>query len=235
MRTRSPAQHSKTDFDRPGIWNREPEGVKYGHQSLRQFFRAILPMIMPTPNLLTAEEFVEQRFDFPDNGRWMELVAGRPVELEPPNEQHGNVVLNFSKVVGEYMPSLKQGSFNFDLGIIVARDHDTVRYPMAAFFSQLGHFELSDLEITDLCPDLVVEVASTPERRRSTPDRILEYHELGVPSVWVIDTAETMLVAADAGQAHREFRGGQQLPAENILDGLVLTVEELFRIPEWWA
>ena len=66
-----------------------------------------VPRFEATPMIrtLTAEQFIDQRFDMPDSGQWAELIEGVPVFLEPPDLDHGNTILNLSKAVAAYNSS----------------------------------------------------------------------------------------------------------------------------------
>ena len=89
---------------------------------------------VPSDDLLTAEQFVAGRHELPDGGRWTELRAGRPVLLSPPTVEHGNAVLNLGKALAEYSQRGQGGYACFELGLVVARDPDTVQLPAACFF-----------------------------------------------------------------------------------------------------
>src|SRR5690349_9953116 len=96
---------------------------------------------------LTAQQFAELRPDLPENGRWTELVAGRLVQLDPPDELHGNVVLNLSKAMADYIQSKQQdseGYLCFELGLLVRRNPDTIHFPAASFVTQGGRFAAVD-------------------------------------------------------------------------------------------
>ena len=88
---------------------------------------------MTDQQCLSAEEFAEQKFDFGDGGRWVELVAGKVVSLEPPNAAHGTTVLNLSKALARYLLEAPDGYACFELGLLVARDPDTVRCPALSY------------------------------------------------------------------------------------------------------
>ena len=79
-------------------------------------------MIDVTP--LTAEQFATWS-DEADERRWVELVAGKIVRLEPPDATHGLVVLNLSKALSRYVHERGDeidGYACFELGLIIARD-----------------------------------------------------------------------------------------------------------------
>src|SRR5579871_5633979 len=115
---------------------------------------------MQPAELLTAEQFGDQFFELPEGGRWTELIEGRLVELSPPDDAHGNVVRNLSKSLALYAQTSQRGYACFELGLIVRRDPDTVRFPAACYFVTGERFAESDKFLTDVCPALVIEIAS---------------------------------------------------------------------------
>ena len=124
--------------------------------------------------LLTAESFDAARYDLPDGGQWAELVRGRVEILTPPEEEHRLVVLHLSKALGSYLTERPDGYPVFDLGLIVARHPDTVRFPAISFFLGGDMFAEADRSITDTRPALVIEIMSSSDRRRSLSDRLYE-------------------------------------------------------------
>ena len=75
--------------------------------------------MVSTTRSMTAEEFMERLFEFPDAGQWSELEEGVVVHLQPPDIDHGTVVLNLSKAFSEYTHSTERGYACFDLGCAV--------------------------------------------------------------------------------------------------------------------
>lgn len=186
-------------------------------------------------SLLTAEEFERRRFELAEGGRWCELHEGRVVEYEPPAEMHGNSVLNLSKrVAGFRHHSDWMGACCFELGILTARDPDSVFVPAVSFFPRVGPFALSDEFFTELIPQVVIEIVSTPGRQRSMEQKVSRYFDHGVEIVWMLDDvssgAKELTRPDDSIVAKRK-----QTLATPALPGLELHVPELFKAPEWWA
>ena len=116
---------------------------------------------MMTPALFTAEQFVAERDELPDGGRWTELIAGKPVTLSPPTIEHGTAVLNLSKALAKYSQQEQGGYSCFELGLVIARDPDSVRFPAICVFTTGPLFAEADKVVTEARPSLIVEVAST--------------------------------------------------------------------------
>jgi Uma2 family endonuclease len=185
--------------------------------------------------LLTAEEFESQRFELAEGGRWCELIDGTVIQYAPPEEIHGNYVLNLSKQIAHYRHhSDWRGACCFELGILAGRDPDSVLVPAISFFPDAGPFELSDEFQTERCPALVIEVISTRDRERRLNEKLPYYFERGVQTVWILggtDKTGRELTSRD-GEVKSSRTNVFHSP---ILPDLELNVSELLRAPEWWS
>src|SRR6185369_10821976 len=101
--------------------------------------------------------------------------------------EHGTAVLNLTKALSEFVQRGGTGYAFFELGLILARQPDTVRFPAVSFYVEGPRFAEADKEVTDVRPALVVEIASTNDRRRGMHDRVTTWLDWGVPLVWLID------------------------------------------------
>jgi Uma2 family endonuclease len=183
---------------------------------------------------LTAEQFLDERFDLPDAGQWTELVEGIPISLQAPDLEHGNSVLNLSKALAAYIQQAERGYACFDLGLRVARRPDTIRFPAVSYFLEGPRFAESDKPFTDVVPSLVVDMASTSDRRQQMPQRVAQYHAWGVGLVWVVDSGERSVQVVPAGQDATRLSAAETLDGGSILVGFEIHVEALFAEPAWW-
>ncbi len=184
---------------------------------------------------LTAEQFLDQRFDLPEAGQWAELVEGIPICFQPPDLDHGNSVLNLSKALAQFIQQSERGYACFDLGLLVARNPDTIRFPAVSFFVEGPRFAEADKPFTEAVPALVVDMASTGDRRQQMPDRIAQFLAWGVCSVWVIDCRARSVEVARAGGESIRLTGPETLRGGAVLEGFELRVAALFAEPEWWC
>ena len=184
---------------------------------------------------LTAEEFAATKYELPDGGRWVELIAGHVIALQPPSDVHGNVVLNFSKALAEHFQSADvPGYACFDLGLVIARNPDTVRVPQVSYFTGGDRFAETDAMITETRPALVVEVASTNDRRRQMGTRVRDYLQWGVKRVWVIDPVELFCSMHRLGRPVKRLSAGEMLSGEPLPTEFCMSVSDLFAEPKWW-
>lgn len=183
---------------------------------------------------LTAEDFADWEDEDGDGRRWAELVAGKIVRLAPPDAEHGRIVLNISKSLAQYIHE-RSDSVDayacFELGLIVARNPDTVRCPAISYFSGGPRFAELEKVVTDTRPALVVEVASTADRRRNAAERVESYLRWGVPMVWMADPVEKQLHAMSSGRPTRLLGVTQALDGTPALPGFRMPVAEIFAQP----
>jgi Uma2 family endonuclease len=183
---------------------------------------------------LNAEEFAEQRFDFPEGGRWTELVAGEVTILNPPDDAHGNIVRNLSTLLAAHVQAGHPGYACFELGLHVSRHPDTVRCPAACYFLAGERFAEADKVVTDVRPALVIEIASTNDRRRDMRERVLAYLEWRVPLVWVVDPHARTVQTFEPGRPGRTFARQQEVTGGSVLPDFSFPAERLFSEPDWW-
>lgn len=195
---------------------------------------------MSPTTLLTLEEFLDSRFDLPDSGQWAELEAGEVVLLQPPDLEHGNAILNFSKAIATWAATPAASAAGnmyacFDLGLILQQQPDSVRFPAVSFFAGGELFAESDKLATESVPRLVTELASSADRRAQMPERVARYLDWGVTAVWVIDPRARSTVLHSVDASARVFQAGDILRADGILPGFEVPVAELFVEPKWWT
>jgi len=201
--------------------------------------------------MLTAEEFAETKFDLPEGGRWYELVAGDVRQFEPPDDTHGTVVLNLTKALGEHLhagesPALGTADPDddraghrayacYELGLVTCRDPDTVRCPPVSVFTGGEAFAEMDREVTESRPGLVIELATSNQRRAEMSERVLEWHAWGVPCVWIVNSLDKSVHVAERGQVVQVRSTAERLSGTPVLPGLEFAVKNLFVEPEWWT
>jgi Uma2 family endonuclease len=189
---------------------------------------------MSTPDIWTIEKLLAQRDVLPDGGRWTELVAGKIVTLSPPTIEHGTTVLNLSKALAEFSQREKTGYACFELGLVVARNPDTVRFPAVSFFAEGPMFAEADKFLTEVRPSLVVDVASTNDRRRGMDLRVSAWLDWGVRYVWVLDPHGKEAYAFEKSRQSQQLADHQTLFGSGPLSAFKINVGELFKEPAWY-
>ncbi len=179
---------------------------------------------------LTVAQFEER---LAEGDRWIELVAGQLIRLDSPDESHGDVVRNLSLPLAKMAKTLPDLSICFELPVVISRETATVRCPAVSCFQSANRFAETEKLLTDTRPALVIEVASTNDRREGMSDRVSCYLEAGVVGVWVIDPVTRHVHQFVAGRGGTMLREKDVLHGAPLLPGLELLVADLFRQPKW--
>jgi Uma2 family endonuclease len=170
--------------------------------------------------VLTAEQFAE-------------LANDEDFEFQRAELVHGMVVLNLSKALATYLHRSpeEQAYAAFEIGLVVARNPDTVRRPAVSVFAGGERFAELDRTCTETRPALVIEVASTNDRRRDMRDRVESYLDWGVRNVWVADTLEKSVHCIQQGRPPRIYAGEQSIPGSPLFADFKIAAKSLFEMP----
>jgi Uma2 family endonuclease len=182
---------------------------------------------------LTAEQFAEWEDGEGDGLRWAELVGGKIVRYSPPDPEHGRIVLNFSKALATHAQKSadSDGYACFELGLIVARDPDTVRCPAISYFSGGARFAELEKVVTETRPILVVEVASSADRRKNAAERVESYFNWGVRAVWMADPHGQQVHVLQKGRQGKQLGMAQTLDGGSVIPDFEMPVSMVFEQP----
>ena len=173
---------------------------------------ATKPIAKPAAKLLTADDLL--RLDA--EGVRGELIRGELSETMPTGREHGEIVVNLSAELRNFVKPRKLGVLTAsDSGVLLERDPDTVREPDVAFFSAERIPLDADIPgYAEEVPDLVVEIVSPGDRRTAVNDKALMWLRYGVRLVWVVRPD------ARAVDVHREGSPVVALGESDALDGM---------------
>lgn len=189
---------------------------------------------MPTPNDSAPRLSIEQFEDrLAEGDRWIELVAGRLIRLDPPDEMHGDVVRNLSRPLAAFLKLHSDVSACFELPLILSRQPATVRTPAICCFQSSQRFAESDKLLTDSQPLLIIEVASTNDRREGMSERVRGYLEMGTRGVWVVDPVTRHVHVFHPPSHGIMLKETQFLRGAPILPEFQVLVSDLFQQPKW--
>jgi Uma2 family endonuclease len=194
-------------------------------------------MIVPRQKI-TAEEFTAMRPDLPEGGRWHELHAGVPVLLQAPDDAHGTTVLNLSRALGIWFQQHLGQFVSYAChgpGLLVERDPDTVYVPSLLLFDEGPLFGQVDLQLATLVPSLVIEVASSNDRRRTMRERTLSYMHHGVQMIWVADPFKNEVQVIRRNFPTLALGARQSLDGGNVLPDFEMSIADVFAQPDWWT
>ncbi len=193
---------------------------------------------------LTAEQFAATKHELPEGGRWQELHDGQPVLMEAPDDLHGTTVLNLSRAFASWLQTSAQASDSrqvatgyacHEIGLKVTTSPDSVYCPAISYFDTGAAFAESDKIIADIVPRLVIEVASTHDRRTELRRRTLAYMDLGVELIWIPDPVKKELQVIKQNAETLALGDRQTLRGDDTLPGFEIDVAAVFKQPEWWG
>lgn len=176
--------------------------------------------------LMTGEEFVAEY-----GHRHAELVDGIVKEEVPvPNLRHGEVCAEFARLLGNFAKDNKLGRvMSNDSNIRVKRNPDTVRGPDVCFFSfaVIPPGPAPDA-LTDLVPELAVEVRSPTNTWNKIFSKVGEYLTAGVRAVAVLDPETASVSVYRADEFQQIFHAGDELTLPDVLPGFAVPVRRFF-------
>ncbi len=191
---------------------------------------------MLSPSILSAQDFAEFKYSLPEAGRWHELHDGQTVMLSAPDEVHGTIVLNLSRALAEWFksqPRQTRGYACYDLGLHVHSEPDTVYVPAMSIFREGQPFGQFDNVIATEIPRIVVDVASSNDRRREMGLRSSAYMHHGVECVWIPDPFKKEIQVIRSGRYTLALGKWQTLDVGELLPGFTISVEKVFAEPKW--
>jgi Uma2 family endonuclease len=180
----------------------------------------------PPPAVLTAEEFVR----LPDDGRRVELVAGKITEVPMPPPKHGFLCMDLAANIYNHVRAN-------DLGRVASNDSwvktkegpDTVRGADIAFWS---HERLPQGEVPEGIipspPDLVIEVRSPSERWTDIFGKMLEYLKAGVRVACILDAGTETLSVYRPDEIQQILTADDEFTLPDVLPGFQMKVGNLF-------
>lgn len=181
---------------------------------------------------MTAEEF----FDWanrPENagGRY-ELENGEVVEMPPPCEMHGIACWLVAHFLGAYVFARGAGYIcTNDTGLVLKRNPDTVRGPDVMLFLTRKSFDQASRGHVETVPDLVVEVFSPSVKPGRLAKRVAEYHQRGVPLVWVVFPDERTVTVYPPNELLTSLEETDDLTGNGVLPEFRCRAADLFALP----
>lgn len=175
--------------------------------------------------LITAEEFA--RYPNPSNGVRQELVKGEIIEMPPPQGRHGYLQAEFSAILRQFVKANRLGWVVTESGTILERDPDTVRGPDVSFYSLARQTEPPEAYF-DIPPDLAVEILSPSDRRKKVREKIEEYIDNGVRTVWLVDPEANTITVYNGTMRGVEYGPAETIDGGEVIPGFAVRVSEFF-------
>jgi Uma2 family endonuclease len=179
----------------------------------------------PAGGLLTAEEFARQYA-----GRRVELVKGRVVEVPVSHPKHGKVCSRVSQFVANFADAHDLGHvISNDSWITTDRGPDSARGPDVCFFSysRLPKGPIPD-GLLPVVPEVVFEVRSPTDRWTVLIAKMLEYLNVGVSVVVILDP-KTQSASVFRDEDRQDIiETDLELTIPDVLPGFAVPVRKFF-------
>ena len=157
-----------------------------------------------------------------------ELIDGRIVPLSPTNSEHGRIEANVSLALGNFVSAQKLGLVLVgEVGIFTRWNPDRVRGADVVFISHEQYDRRTKTRgFLDVAPELVVEILS-PERP-DTAQKVLEYLEIGVRLVLVVDPDARTITTHRPNGALMCHTESDAVPCQDVIPGFSLAAANVF-------
>jgi Uma2 family endonuclease len=182
--------------------------------------------IMPRPErLITAEELLTM----PDDGKTYELVEGRLVEMSETGSLHGVLIVRLAVLLHQHVAANRLGVLAANIGVILARNPDTVRGPDIAFIRRERVPAAGIPEgFWPGPPDLVIEIRSPGERPAEIRGKLSDYLARGVRAVWIVDPKKRTVTVHQPFSPVATLRVDDTLDGGDVVPGFTCTISGLF-------
>ena len=180
---------------------------------------------MTAPGPITADELM--RLQPPD--KQTELVRGRMIVREPPGCRHGDIAVNLTVVLSQFVRTHNLGRVWSETGYVLSSNPDTVRGPDVSF---VRHERVPDpipRGYARFAPDLAVEVLSPDDRPGEVLERVADYLNAGTHLVWVVDPDRRLVRVYGADGSVAEISESGALEGGDVLPGFRCTLEDVMR------
>ena len=152
--------------------------------------------------------------------------------MTPVGIPHSVIVGRLTKLLSIHVDENRLGVVGPEGGFRLSRNPDTVRAPDIAFISR-KRLESEGIPeaFADFPPDLAVEVLSPDDTASEIARKVDEYLAAEVPLVWVVDPGIQKVTVYHSLQDIKVASSGEELDGGEVLPGLRVKVEEIFRLP----
>ena len=177
-------------------------------------------------HLLTAEQFAA----LPLAGLRSELIQGELHTMPPTFEDHGEITMRLSVILGQYVLAQRLGKlYAAETGFLIARDPDTVRAPDIAFIAQARlSAPHSAPRWVPTIPDLVVEVVSSADRPAEVSAKVAMWLAAGVRLVWVVRPEEHTIDVHQPDAPSTTLTATETLDGADVVPGFMTDVATIF-------
>jgi Uma2 family endonuclease len=176
---------------------------------------------------MTADEFLAHHFE---PGTRHELIRGEVRSLELPGGTHGEVSMEFGRVLANHVKAHKLGkAYAAETGFVIGHDPDTVRAPDVSFVRAERLPEIVNEEkFLPFAPDLAVEVASPTDRPGEIAAKTASWLASGCLMVINLYPRSETATVHRPGVEPVTLSSGDDIEGADVLPGFRCRVGDLF-------
>ena len=169
----------------------------------------------------------------------VEVINGVVVEMAPVGGLHHIFGGNLYRPLDAFVNERELGAVFMD-GLLYLMNEDN-RHLRGSFAPDISFIRRENIPADwnfslpfPSVPDLAVEVMSPGDSAEEIQTKIRAYLDKGTAQVWVMYPSTRELHQYQRGQPTvRIYSGSEQIDAESLLPGLILTLETIFKLPPW--
>src|SRR5262249_14627614 len=146
----------------------------------------------------------------------------------PPGYDHGDIQAQLVSLIRPYLRQNNLGRLVGEVGVILARNPDTVRGPDAAYYSfSRVPAGTRTRGYQSVLPELVFEIRSLGDSWNEVTDKVAEYLAAGV-GVVVIDPGPQAVHIFEVNQPPRQLGPADNFELPALWPGLIFPVADFF-------
>ena len=178
----------------------------------------------------TQRSTASELFEMPDDGFRYELVKGELRKMSPAGWEHGEVIVNITLLLGQYVKVNQLGSCGgAETGFKLASDPDTVLAPDLSFVSRERRPQgEARKKFFPGAPDLAVEVMSPGDTRREVKEKVEDWLGAGTRAVWVVDPRHRTVKVYRSTAEVTHLSEADELDGGEVVPGFRCKVAEIF-------
>jgi Uma2 family endonuclease len=177
-----------------------------------------------TDRPITGEELLRMT----DVGR-CELVKGQIKGMPPATgHSHGRLKFQIAKGLDRSIEEEAGEVMVGEVGIYTERNPDSVRAADVLFISRERLDQVRSDSFLDVAPELVVEIMSPENKWEEMREKLEEYLDIGVDTIWVVEPSNRAVQVYRGIDEVQTLDENDVLEGDGLLEGFSVAVADLF-------
>ena len=182
---------------------------------------------MVTTLATTRRYTIDDLDQFPDDGKFRELVDGQVVEWDLPSQEHGMLETELSAELRHYVKQHRLGRVSTGDGMVrILGSVHHARGGDIEFFRVGNYPQDARAAATVTVPDLVIEIISPTDRADLVLDKVHDWLRAGVRLLWYVNP-ETGATTVYQGNHVSHVAADEVLSGGDVLPGLQIRVRDI--------